>query len=34
LWSLTLKVEIRLRVFGNRMLVKKYGTKRDEVARE
>jgi len=30
-WSLTLRVELRLRVFENRVLRELFGTKRDEV---
>ena len=33
-WSLTLREERRLRVFGNRMLRRIFGPKRDEVTRE
>ena len=33
-WSLTLRVEHRLRVFENRLLYKIFGPKRDEVTRE
>jgi hypothetical protein len=33
-WSLTLRVEHRLRVFGNRVLRKIFGPKRDEVEGE
>jgi hypothetical protein len=33
-WSLTLREERGLRVFENMMLRKKFGSKRDEVARE
>jgi hypothetical protein len=33
-WSLTLREECRLRVFENRMLKRKFGTKRDEVTGE
>jgi len=33
-WSLTLREERRLRVFGSRMLRRIFGPKRDEVTRE
>jgi len=33
-WSLTLREERRLRVFGNRVLRRIFGPKRDEVTRE
>ena len=33
-WSLTLRNECRLRVFGNRVLRRIFGPKRDEVAVE
>ena len=33
-WSLTLKEEFRLRVFGNRALRRIFGPKRDEVTGE
>jgi hypothetical protein len=33
-WSLTLRVERRLRVFENRVLRRIFGTKRDEVTGE
>ena len=33
-WSLTLREERRLRVFENRMLMKVFGPKRDEVTGE
>jgi len=33
-WSLTLREELRLRVFGNRVLRKVFGPKRDEVTGE
>ena len=33
-WSLTLREELRLRVFKNRVLRELFGTKRDEVTRE
>jgi hypothetical protein len=33
-WSLTLKEEHRLRVFGNRVLRRIFGPKRDEVTGE
>jgi hypothetical protein len=33
-WSLTLREESRLRVFGNRVLRRVFGPKRDEVTRE
>ena len=33
-WSLTLREERRLRVFGNKVLRKVYGPKRDEVTGE
>jgi hypothetical protein len=33
-WSLTLKEELRLRVFENRVLRRLFGPKRDEVTRE
>jgi hypothetical protein len=33
-WSLTLREEHRLRVFGNRVLRRIFGPKRDEVTRE
>ena len=33
-WSLTLREERRLRVYENRRLRRKFGTKRDEVTRE
>jgi hypothetical protein len=31
IWSLTLREELRLRVFENRVLSRKFGPKRDEV---
>jgi hypothetical protein len=34
IWSLTLRVENKLRVFGNRVLRRVFGPKRDEVTRE
>jgi hypothetical protein len=34
IWSLTLRDELRLRVFENRVLRKTFGLKRDEVTRE
>jgi len=33
-WSLTLRVECRLRMFENRVLRRIFGPKRDEVTRE
>ena len=33
-WSLTLREERRLRVFGNRLLIRIFGSKRDEVTGE
>ena len=33
-WSLTLREELRLRVFENRVLRRKFGPKRDEVTGE
>jgi hypothetical protein len=33
-WSLTLREELRLRVFENRVLRRIFGPKRDEVTRE
>jgi hypothetical protein len=33
-WSLTLREELRLRVFENRLLKRIFGSKRDEVMRE
>ena len=33
-WSLTLREELRLRVFGNRVLRRVFGPKRDEVTGE
>ena len=33
-WSLTVREELRLRVFENRMLLRMLGSKRDEVKRE
>ena len=33
-WSLTLREEVRLRVFANRVLRRTFGPKRDEVTRE
>jgi len=33
-WSLTVREELRLRVFENRMLMRMLGSKRDEVKRE
>jgi hypothetical protein len=34
IWSLTVREEHRLRVFGNRVLRRKFGPKRDEVTGE
>jgi hypothetical protein len=33
-WPLTLRERLRLRMFGNRVLRRKFGSKRDEVTSE